>query len=284
MQYKLKEADPEWKPTSRFDNIQRKWVPAATKYWLLQSVSEEFLNSQPPVLTNMLDGKHWDRLKKGISVCARQQPRRWTDTHQSSWDSFFDDPICTGISLSPWVSALSSQLSNVEPVDQLPQRSSDGVDCPEPLVCMDEMTAVEWARSRKRRRQTSSNDGVPQKPFVELGDIVIVVPEEESRKRDEEAGYMLPISFGRVMSLHMDEDEPFVELAWYRSDTLSSKFSLWLQRNGEPTIDAVDVGALQVDPKSGELMKVEMTSRGTLKPSSRQMIKALIERITESHT
>jgi hypothetical protein len=280
LQYKLREADADWRPSSKFDVNDRKWLPATCRYKLLQSPVD---GSEPFISTAPVTDKVWERLKKGVADCSVQTSREWTSSDRESWDRFFQDPVGQVV-LSPWVPT-NIPSGNSPESDEIADIAMIESECAEPLVCADERTAIEWARTRKRKKLDQTQNTITTGRFsLEEGDIVVVIPDEDSRKRDEAAGYMIPVSFGKVRSVHLegwgDIPEPCCQLTWLRSDSLSSKFSIWLQNDGNPSVDTVPIEALQV-AQDGEVLKICLTSRGTLKPASRKIIEEIISKGAE---
>ena len=114
-----------------------------------------------------------------------------------------------------------------------------------------------------------------------VDDVVVIIPDDESRQMDEQVGYTLPLSFGNVLAVHptgvKDHPEPCVQVAWLRAATLQSKFSVWYKRPGEPNVDYIKIEALQVEESTGEIMKIEFSNRNTIKPASRKLFAHLLE-------
>ena len=161
------------------------------------------------------------------------------------------------------------------------------MECPEPLVCLDGATATEWSNGRKRKHVASaglSTEGQAHpedEGSIRVDDVVVIIPDELSRQQDEAAGYMLPLSFGKVLSVHQAGVEelpaPCVRVAWLRSASMKSKFSIWYRAPGIPNTDYVNLDAIQVEENTGKFIKVEFTSRGTIKPSSKKLLDMILE-------
>ncbi len=286
MEYKLIESDLEWRPRFRFDSSTRQWIESLhVRYHLISEECSSLIRTPDIIRAKLPTTTEWQKIKKGVHGCAASASRCWTSEDTKSWESFFNNP--TYPNLSPfmtadyWSDPSRDHDSSAHISLPLPSPSTNQqllLTCPEPLVCESPAAATAWSQSRRRtpvsapQSEVHLNENRDAHDLCE-SDVVVIIPDDNSRDQDVEAGYTLPISFGRIVAVN----DVSVKLEWLFSTSIDAKFSLWVI-GGQPVRDIVDISVLQrsVD---GSVLKMKFTSAKKLTAASRVLLEPILSEI-----
>jgi hypothetical protein len=277
MEYKLTENDLEWRPRYTFNPDSRQWVESPNvKYHLIPDGSSTLIRTPDTIQPKLPNGAEWQRIQKCVMGCASAESRNWGPSDTRSWEEFFRNP--TYPILLPFVTS-TSYSTQLNVASNPPQISSNALQltvCPEPLVCDSASTAAAWSHGRHQRPSTQQAVISPDTyPLLTPGDVVIVVPDDISRLNDFEAGYTVPISFGKVLSVGSES----AVLSWLFCNSLDDKFSEWVA-NGKPVHDEISLSILQRRP-DGSIVKVKFTKGRKLTSASRVVVDQLLAEIDD---
>ena len=291
MEYKLTENDLQWRPQYAFDEASKKWIlTVSVSYHLLLDISPPLLGTPARIVPTIPKTPEWAKMKKGVYSCSNQPSRNWTPEDSQSWDQFFSEP--TYSALSAFVTSLNWLQDSSEPAasDQGPAENTNHAPvmiasnhlqlavCPEPLICTSSAAAAAWSSSR-HQNGTAVATPVPQDDVgtrVALGDIVVIVPDDESRANDIVAGYTIPISFGKVTGWSVDKPlvDATISVKWLYSASINDKFSVWVV-GGQEIVDTILFSTLQ-KRSDGSVITMKFTRAGKLTAASRVLLEPIL--------
>eukprot|EP00299_Pterocystis_sp_00344_P019905 c9834_g1_i10.p1 GENE.c9834_g1_i10~~c9834_g1_i10.p1 ORF type:complete len:182 (+),score=18.07 c9834_g1_i10:62-547(+) len=136
------------------------------------------------------------------------------DNFESEWKSFFDVASNPNNLLS-WIHCPQSPPDLALPAQPTP-KIDDAMPL-EPLVCSNPQTAEAWAQARKGTQEICISKHLHQ------DDVLVIAADDQSREEDAEAGYFLPLSFGKVLEVN----EAHVRVQWLFADGFDTKFRPW---------------------------------------------------------
>ena len=274
MRYKLNEAEPEWRPRKRFDPVTNAWNDdPSIEYFLIDEFTH--MNENPDIKkvcwAELTSSSEWKKMMKGILSCSSLPSRKWQDSHTTDWSHFFDGN--DDYDLAPWVPRVEqdkqpppTESSTSAALITLPVDNDHALElCPEPLVCSDFATAKAWGSSRRSIPDSLTSD------TISVGDVICVIPDEESRAGDAALGYLLPVSFGTVISVDADS----IEVGWLFASDMNAKFSPWMLSGGTEIRDRVSNSAIQ-RKQDGCFAKIKFTAGGKLTAASKLLVNDLL--------
>jgi hypothetical protein len=297
LQYKLRESEEEWRPRKSYDHTAKRWINVTDdtpgtipEYSAILGMTIDHLKKFPNVLESTIPSDpDWKKMKRCIlDSDARKSRLNWTDSTTASWNEFFQSTHSSS-TLAPWIIGDSSSgtggpaavqvgsaplaVHTVNPLEVLEHE----VQCPEPFVAADKATADAWKASKRRRLAPIEDANVPADPdanaIVTIGDVIVVEPDEESRSKDIEFGYTLPISFGKVVSVDIMNE--CVDVKWLFCSGLEGKFSPWPQAT--QISDTVPFLNIIRRENSDEILKVEFTKQSKLTAASKVLLQYLLD-------
>jgi hypothetical protein len=259
LQYKRSECDVDWGPNYSLDLISGEWVPDANVVYTLITVehSTHLLQNAPAISVGTPQAIC---LQTKILSCQHYL-KNWELSTTDWWISFFSS---TDTTISPWILA-SHQPQPPESIISLsypqPQQISQ---MQEPLVCSNQASSAAWTLARK---------GAPCIiTTLKINDVVLVAPDEGSVEEDKNAGYFLPVSFGKVTSV----GDLLVDVEWLFAETFHSKFRPWIESYG-PRKSTIHPDTIHTDPK-GKVIKIEFTKASKLCAHSLKLIESLLSK------
>ena len=123
-----------------------------------------------------------------------------------------------------------------------------------------------WTKDRAHAKTTAiSNNSALRMPSlailhgVRVGEHVVIFPDEESRKADEEAGYNFPFSIGEVYAV--DLAKVTISVKWMRATFVDDQWEEWVNNDDETVrvLENEDLTTFQHEDLGMDVMRIKFT-------------------------